>query len=114
ARHDRTAPPGHAALRDHHDAEALRRAVQTRRTLIDEGDYFAILGVSRNATGYDIRRAYLELRRQFEPSLVLTPGTLDLQKDLELIVDVVTEAYEILGDQIRRDRYRRAIDSTPV
>lgn len=106
-------PEAEAPRRDALDDDALRQAVTTRRNLIDEGDYFAILGVPRSATGYDIRRAYLELRRQFEPSVVLTPRTLDLRQDLELVIDVVTEAYEILGDQVRRERYRRAIESMP-
>ncbi len=100
--------------RDRLDDEALRQAVLTRRRLIDEGDYFAVLGVPRHATGYDIRRAFLELKRQFEPSVALTPQTLDLREDLELIMEVLAEAYEILSDQIRRDRYRRAIESVPA
>ena len=51
-------------------AIAFARASQ----LVDEGDYFALLGVPHNATGYEVRRAYLDLRRTFEPSRVLTPA----------------------------------------
>ncbi len=99
---------------DRLDDEALRQAVVTRRKLIDEGDYFAILGVPRHSTGYDIRRAFVELKRQLDPSRALTPQTLDLAEDLELIIEVLNEAYEILSDQVRRDRYRRAIESVPA
>ena len=95
-----------------HD-EALRAKIQSRRALVEEGDYFALLGVPRGATGYDIRRSYVELRRQFGPSEALRQSTLDLQDDLETILDVLDEAYEILRDQQRRERYRRAIEALP-
>jgi preprotein translocase subunit Sec63 len=95
------------------DDEALRLKVKARRALVDEGDYFALLGVPREATGYDIRRSYTELRRQFDPGRVLRPNTLDLREDVDAIIDLLDEAYEILRDQGRRERYRRAIESTP-
>lgn len=98
---------------DRIDDDALRARVQARRALVDEGDYFALLGVPRRATGYDIRRSYVELRRQFDPGQVLRPNTLDLEGDVDTILEVLDEAYEILRDQQRRERYRRAIESTP-
>ncbi len=98
---------------DQLDDDALRAKVQARRALVDEGDYFALLGVPRQATGYDIRRSYIELRRQFDPGQVLRPNTLDLQDDIGTILEVLDEAYEILRDPARRERYRRAIESTP-
>ncbi len=76
-------------------------------------DYFALLGLSRGATGYDVRRAYLELRRELEPSRLLTAANADLKDDVDLIVDVSDEAYEILRDNARRERYRRALEATP-
>jgi hypothetical protein len=96
------------------DEQALRLAIRSRRALVEDGDYFALLGVPHNATGYDIRRAYLEIRRHLDPSVVLTPATVDLADDVELILEVVTEAYEILREQTTRDRYRRAIESVPA
>jgi len=95
------------------DEEAIRARVRARMELVEEGDYFALLGVARDATSYEVRRAFLELRRAFEPSRVLVPGTLDLTDDVQKIVVVIEEAYEILRDAARRERYRRAIDARP-
>jgi len=95
------------------DAEAIRARVRARVALVDEGDYFAVLGVSRTATGYEIRRAFLELRRAFDPARLLTPDLHDLANDVRKIVVVLEEAYEILRDGARRERYRRAIDASP-
>jgi DnaJ-class molecular chaperone len=95
------------------DDAAMRRSVLARKALIEHGDYFAVLGIGRDATGYDVKAAYLNLRKQLDPSRVLTPSTLDLKEDLELILEVLSEAYSILSDQLQRDRYRRAIESVP-
>lgn len=103
------AAPEIAAL----DEEAIRARVRARLELVDEGDYFAVLGVARDATGYEVRRAFLELRRAFEPSRILTPNLSDLVEDVRKIVTVVEEAYEILRDNARRERYRRAIEARP-
>jgi CheY-like chemotaxis protein len=101
--------PGIDAL----DEDAVRARVRARLQLVDEGDYFAVLGVGRNATGYEVKRAFLELRRELEPSRILTPAVADLAGDVRQIVAVLEEAYEILNDPARRERYRRAIDAVP-
>lgn len=98
---------------DELDEAALRARVAARKALVEEGDYFAVLGVGRRATGYDIRRAYTALRREFDPSQIITAATADLRDDVDQILEVLQEAYDILKDQHRRERYRRAIEATP-
>ena len=95
------------------DAQAVRSQVKARLHLVEEGDYFSLLGVPRSATAYEINRAYVELRRGFEPSRVLNAATADLADDLELIIEVLEEAHDVLRDQSRRERYRRAIEDKP-
>jgi curved DNA-binding protein CbpA len=95
------------------DAEAIRERVRARMQLVDDGDYFALLGVTHTATGYEVRRAFLELRRAFEPARILTAQVLDLADDVRKIVLVLEEAYDVLRDAARRERYRRAIDAVP-
>jgi hypothetical protein len=98
---------------DRLDHEALRSRIAARRALVDEGDYFALLGVSRGATSYDVRRAYAELREELDPARILTPATADLRDDVDAILLVLDEAYEILADDLRRERYRRALEAAP-
>jgi hypothetical protein len=59
-----------------------------------------------------VRRAYLDLRRAFDPSRVLTPEVQTMAPDVRRINMVLDEAYEILKDPARRERYRRAIEDT--
>ncbi len=96
------------------DDEAFRARVRARLELVEEGDYFAVLGVPHHATSYEIRRAFLELRRVFEPSNVVSPSLADIAVDVRTIVSVLEEAYEVLRDPVRRERYRRAIDAAPA
>jgi hypothetical protein len=102
-----------AAQHDPLDAVALRERIAARLGLVEEGDYFALLGIGRTATSYDVRRAYLSVRKSFDPARILTSETVDLKDDLESILEVLDEAYEILGDATRRERYRRALDAVP-
>jgi hypothetical protein len=95
------------------DADAIRERVRARLQVVEDGDYFAVLGIPRNATGYEIRRAFLELRRAFEPSRLLTPEVADLADAARKIVGVLEEAYDILRDEARRERYRSAIEASP-
>jgi hypothetical protein len=94
------------------DEGAIRDRVRARMALVDEGDYFAVLGVSKSATSYEIRRAFLELRRAFDPARLLTVPVADLAPDVRKIIIVLEEAYDILRDAARRERYRRAIEMT--
>ena len=98
---------------DELDELALRARIQARKCLVEEGDYFALLGVAKTATTYDVQRAYSDLRLEFEPSRILTASTATFREDVDLILEVLDEAYEILSDQLRRERYRRALEATP-
>jgi hypothetical protein len=95
------------------DADAVRARVAARLSLVEEGDYFAVLGVARDATSYDLRRAYQSLRKSFDPSAVLTAATVDLKGDVDSILEVLDEAYDVLRDPVRRERYRRALEAAP-
>ena len=64
-------------------------------------DYYAILGVSRNATSTDIRDAYLKLARDTHPDKVKDPVE---RKKAEDVFKNVTAAYDTLSrDRTRRD-----------
>lgn len=106
--------PEAALVPDVLDDEAIRARVAVRRGLVEEGDYFSVLGIGRNATGYEIRHAYLELRREFDPGRLLTAATTDLREDVETILEVLDEAYDVLRDPERRVRYYRALGAQPL
>lgn len=62
-------------------------------------DYYRTLGVPRNATEKEIKRAYRDLARRYHPDL--NPG----DKDAENRFKEINEAYEVLSDRDKRARY---------
>jgi curved DNA-binding protein len=63
-------------------------------------DYYEALGVSRDATQDDIRAAYRRLARQYHPDVNKEAGAEDRFKEM-------SEAYEVLRDPEKRERYDR-------
>jgi curved DNA-binding protein len=63
-------------------------------------DYYDALGVSRDASEEDIRRAYRKLARQYHPDVNKDEGAEDRFK-------AISEAYEVLRDPEKRQAYDR-------
>jgi curved DNA-binding protein len=67
----------------------------------DFKDYYQILGVSKNATSEDIKKAYRKLARKYHPDL--NPG----DKEAEQRFKEINEAQEVLSDAEKRAKYDR-------
>lgn len=67
-----------------------------------EKDYYAALGVSKNATTPEIKKAYRKLARDLHPDK--NPGN----KQAEEKFKAVSEAYDVLSDDKRRKEYDEA------
>jgi len=70
-----------------------------------EKDYYSLLGVPRNATTDQLRRAYRESALRLHPDKNIRPG------DTELFLDI-GRAYEILSDPERRSDYDRDLNES--
>jgi curved DNA-binding protein len=62
-------------------------------------DYYAILGVSRDASQEDIKKGFRKLARQYHPDVAKD------KKTAEAKFKEINEAYEVLGDPQKRKRY---------
>jgi curved DNA-binding protein len=61
-------------------------------------DYYASLGVERDATGEEIKKAYRKLARQYHPDVAKQEGAEERFKE-------ISEAYQTLSDQEKRQAY---------
>ena len=61
-------------------------------------DYYATLGVDKNASADEIKRAYRKLAKQYHPDVNKEPGAEEKFKE-------INEAYDVLGDEQKKARY---------
>ncbi len=69
--------------------------------MAEKKDYYEILGIDRNATDEDIKKAYRKLAKKYHPDL--NPG----DKAAEAKFKEINEAYEVLSDPKKREQYDR-------
>ena len=74
---------------------------------MSDADYFALLGVRRDATGFEIKRAYEGAHRDFAPDGFPTELRRELARELDDIAQVLDEAYHVLRDDGLRGAYLR-------
>ena len=76
------------------------------RTAIFSKEYYKILAVSSNASQAEVKKAYYNLAKKYHPDR--NPG----DPKAEALFQKVAEAYEVLGDDVKRKEYDRNLTST--
>ncbi len=67
--------------------------------MAEKRDYYEVLGVAKNASEEDLKKAYRKQAKKYHPDL--NPG----DKEAEAKFKEVNEAYEVLSDKEKRARY---------
>ena len=73
---------------------------------MNEKDYYAILGVEKDATGEQIRKAFQQKARKLHPDVNKEPDAEERFKE-------VSEAYAVLSDDAKRQRYDAMRSGSP-
>jgi len=66
--------------------------------LHEDGDYYETLGIPRNASDTEIKKAYRNLARKFHPDICKEPGAEEKFKK-------INEAYSVLSDEEKKRQY---------
>ena len=66
-------------------------------------DYYDVLGIARDASADEIKKAYRRLAMQYHPDVADTPDAAEKFKE-------IGEAYEVLHDSNKRAMYDRGVD----
>lgn len=85
--------------------DGLRRA-EVALKQSKQKNYYKILGVSRDAEGGAIKRAYRKKAKELHPDRHQDKGE-EEQKKMEVLFQEVAEAYEVLSDDEKRGKYDR-------
>ena len=72
--------------------------------MAESKDYYSILGVSKDATADDLKKAYRKLAKQYHPDAQHTDED---KKKAEAKFKEINEAYSVLSDENKRAQYDR-------
>ena len=90
-------------------ASDRRAALLARYALVEEGDYFEVLGIGRDATAADVRHAHDRIARELAPDEIDPAVARELGAKIDAIREVVGEALRVLGDDRLRPRYQNSL-----
>jgi hypothetical protein len=97
---------GHAGLHiGVRDLQIARERVAARHALAQEGDYFQVLGVGRQADASEIRRAHQRLFRECSPETLGPELAHELRHAVDTIREVLDEGLRILTSPALRAAY---------
>lgn len=88
------------------DREIDRERILGRHAMAVEGDYFQVLGMSRDATANEIRAAHQRIRAAFAPETLGAELERTAARELATIRQVLDEAVRVLGSATLRARYQ--------
>lgn len=96
----------HGSLEGRRESQTIDLArVREKLDQVRRADYFAILGLSRHATPYEVREAAERLEAEFDPGRYAAYREPGLREQLEEIRGVLGEAREVLCDDELRAEY---------
>lgn len=89
------------------DEQVDRKRLEHRIAQARESDYYSMLGLSPEASPYEIRRAYEGALQELTAERLAALGAQDLDEDLDEVRYILTEAFEVLSDDLLRAAYRQ-------
>jgi tetratricopeptide (TPR) repeat protein len=92
--------------------EVLVLEVSQKYVALDELDYYALLGIDRDAAPAAVRRAYLDAAKRYHPDVLARAGLdRETREKAGRVFTAIGKAHSVLSDPKRRRSYDASLDS---
>lgn len=92
--------------------EVLALEVSQKYVRLDELDYYALLGIDRDAAPAAVKRAYLDAAKRFHPDALARAGLdRETREKAGRVFAAIGKAHAVLADPKRRHSYDASLDS---
>ncbi|MGB5524440.1 MAG: DnaJ domain-containing protein, partial [Polyangiales bacterium] len=109
-----SAPPAAQLIEDVEIDEALQETIVQTFKRADRLNHYELLGVATDAERSEIRKAYFALSKTFHPDSYYGKRLGSFKGQMEVIFRKVTDAYEVIGRQQKREAYDRYLNRSIV
>jgi curved DNA-binding protein CbpA len=89
--------------------EAFINTVDVTYVKCQATDYYTSLGLDRNATQAEIRKAYYSKAKEFHPDKHINLASESMKEKLSLIFSCITNAYKVLSDPKEKEKYDKSL-----
>jgi len=81
------------------------RAIDDLSKRVESGDYYVILGVEKDCSAADLKKAYYVLTRRFHPDRFYRREVTEWREQLESVFTGINISFEVLSDDVQRRRF---------
>ncbi|HOX42175.1 MAG TPA: response regulator [Myxococcota bacterium] len=93
------------------EERSLREQLAREIVELKKRDHFEVLGVSKNASMAEIKKAYFALAKQYHPDRLYAGASIEVRNLADELFNLVSHAHDVLTDDERRREYVKALTS---
>jgi len=93
------------------EERSLREQLAQQAMEMKKQDYFEVLGVSKNASRAEIKKAYFSLAKQYHPDRLYATASAEIRNLADEIFNLISAAHDVLSDDARREQYMEELTS---
>jgi tetratricopeptide (TPR) repeat protein len=93
------------------EERSLREQLAEQAVRMKKQDYFEVLGVSKNASRAEIKKAYFALAKQYHPDRLYASASAEIRNLADDIFNIISQAHDVLSDDEYREQYIEEISS---